>query len=457
VIRSTYVRIFLWFWLAIVGVGVAVFLITITSGSGPRGRRWLGRSVELYGRNAVDFYTHGGLPLLARYLDDIDEVAGVQAALVDPLGHDVTGRGIPFEAQDVLRQARARGETSVRPGLAWVGATVVPSDHGVYLFVARVYPLETFWRLGGLRVFLFRVTVALVSAGLLCLLLMRHIAAPIRALQIAAGRIAEGDLSVRATPAIGTRNDELADLAHDFDRMAERIEGLLQKQRELLGDISHELRSPLARLGVSLELARRGETQALDRMQVDLDRLETLIGQILVLTRLESLEGPRTDAPLNLGAILESVAADAEFEAGAEEKSVVLSRVEDCWLGGDAALLRSCFENVVRNAVRYTRPGTAVEINLELENNHSSRRATVLIEDHGPGVPADALPRLFEPFYRVSQSRDRSTGGSGLGLSIAQKIVALHGGTIVARNREPDGLSIKIELTARELPRNPNR
>jgi two-component system sensor histidine kinase CpxA len=247
-------------------------------------------------------------------------------------------------------------------------------------------------------------------------------------------------------------HDELADLAVDFDRMADRIQALLQEQQQLLGDISHELRSPLTRLSVCLELLRRGETDAVDRMQADLGRLDALIGEILTLTRLQTYGDRRTRAIVNLRSILESVVEDARFEGKEAEKSVRIAHADTCWLYGDPALLRSCFDNVVRNAIHYTKPHTDVSIALRLARERGSSSAHVLVADHGHGVPSEALPRLFEPFYCVSESRDRASGGSGLGLSIAQRIVLLHGGRIPARNPEGGGLEIEICLPANDQP-----
>jgi len=293
----------------------------------------------------------------------------------------------------------------------------------------------------------FKLLIALICTGLLCAILARHIAAPIRALQSAAARIADGDLSVRAMPSISPRSDELANLAWDFDRMAERIQGLLQKQQELLGDISHELRSPLARLNVSLELLRRGESDALDSMQTDINRLDVMIGQILTLTRLQVREGQKILIPVNLRAMVEGIAEDVRLEARSEEKSVVLSPADDCWVQGDAALLRSCIENVVRNAVRYTKPKTEVIIAVNRVDNGGARSARIVVSDHGNGIPQESLSRIFEPFYRVSEARDlRTGGGSGLGLAIAQRVAVLYGGNITARNQDSGGLEIDIEL-----------
>jgi signal transduction histidine kinase len=229
--------------------------------------------------------------------------------------------------------------------------------------------------------------------------------------------------------------------------MAERIQMLLQKQQELLGDISHELRSPLTRLNVSLELWRHREMDAVERMQTDLDRLEALIEQILTLTRLQVRENQKMFTTVNLRSIVEGVAEDAGFEGKKEGKSVVVAQADDCWLVGDPALLRSCIENVVRNAVRYTKPQTGVIMALTKVDQGSSAYARLMVADHGNGVPPESLSRLFEPFYRVSGSRDLGTGGFGLGLAIAQRVALLHGGRITAQNRDGGGLEIEIRLT----------
>jgi two-component system sensor histidine kinase CpxA len=439
--RTLFGKIFVWFWGTIAIVTVAMVLVTTLGGFQPINRRWMTRSMELYAKSSVDLYRQGGTPALQKYLDDA-EASGVQAALIDPRGNNIAGREIVPAAATLLARAQREHRTQIATRIAWTGACVVPTVEGDFIFVARALPLRGLFSAGEpWEGALFRMLVALVCAGLLCWLIARHISAPIRALQVAAQKIAEGDLSVRATPAIPSRNDELADLARDFDRMAERIQGLRQKQQELLGDISHELRSPLARMSVSLELIRRGDTGACERMQTDLDRLNEMIGEILTLTRLQAQQSRRLETAVNLRDVVNGVAEDANHEGWNDSKSVTITEAEDCWLDGDANLLRSCIENVVRNAIRYTKPQTAVEVALK---RSEGSMANVTVSDHGPGVPEEALPRLFEPFYRVSGARERASGGAGLGLAIAQKVVALHGGSIVARNREGGGLAVEI-------------
>ena len=449
-IRTIYTKIFLWFWGATTAVTVCVLTITAISGGTPEGRRWLAHTLEFYAQSSVEFYKNGGVERVNAYLDDLKKNAGMDAALIGPDGRAVGGRMMPPWTGDLEVEARMSNESKFRAGLRWAGAAVVVRPEGTYILVARIYPLRGYWRGYDLKVGLLRLAMAILAAGILCFLLARHIAAPIRALQTAAGKIADGDLSVRATPSIAPREDELADLAGDFDRMAERIESLLQKQKEMLGDISHELRSPLARLRVSTELARRGDREALESIDADISRLDELIGQILLLTRMQS-EDRKSKEPVNLMTVLEGVAKDARVEAAPEGKTVTLSATGNCNLTGYPMLLRSCFENIVRNAVKYTKPGTEVKIVAAEEAGPGGRMVRVEVADHGPGVPGESLTRIFEAFYRVSDSRERDSGGTGLGLAIAQKVALVHGGSIEACNRSTGGLAVIVRLPAQSV------
>jgi len=452
-IRGIYWKIFLWFCLAMFTMGAWMFLIGVVTHYQSLGPRWMTGVLDIYARTAVDIYLRGGTAQLAEYLDEIERSSRMRATLLDPQWHDILGRGVPPGAEDALAVARATGRTRfLVVGMRWRGAAVASTPRGDFVLVAQVLPYRGLFNASELQMPLMRLLLMFLLGGISSLVLARHLAAPIRGLQTAARRIADGDLSVRASPAISGRNDELADLAQDFDRMAERIQALLQKQQELLADISHELRSPLTRLSVYLELVRRGHSDAVERMQADLDRLDTLIGQILTLARLQTLNGRKVEHSIHLTSILGNVAEDARFEGQEQQKSVVLKRADDCWLLGDPALLRSCIENVVRNAVLYTKPQTDVVISLELVKNGGAASARIRVADHGDGVPPEALSQLFEPFYRVSESRDRKSGGSGLGLSIAQRIAVLHGGGIFARNRECGGLEVEIQLPAGSSP-----
>jgi two-component system sensor histidine kinase CpxA len=275
---------------------------------------------------------------------------------------------------------------------------------------------------------------------LLCYALAYHLSSPVLRLQRAVDRFGHGDLSARAET---KRADEIGQLARSFNHMAERIETLLVAERRLLLDISHELRSPLARLGVAIELARSGEDRdaLLDRIQKEADRLNTLIGELLQVTRAEGDPAQCQIAPVRLDQLVEDITDDCSIEAKARDCTLALASAPPLTFPGDAELLRRAIENIMRNAIRHAPPGTAVEVSLEADR----QSARIVVRDYGPGVPEESLERIFDPFYRVQTDRGRASGGTGLGLAIARRAVELHQGKLHARNAHP-GLLVTIEL-----------
>jgi two-component system sensor histidine kinase CpxA len=295
-----------------------------------------------------------------------------------------------------------------------------------------------------------RLLAVLITAGAVCYPLARYVARPLASLRAATQELAAGNLAVRVAPAVGRRRDELADLARDFDRMAERIEALMTSERRLLGDISHELRSPLARLHVALGLARQqaGDDQRpLDRIEREAERLNALIGQLLMLARLESGAMEPARESVDLAAIVRDVAEDADFEVRSRGRAVRVTATCECVAIGAPDLLRSAVENIVRNAVRHTREGTAVEVSMRAG---APRHVVITVRDHGSGVPDDLLPHIFHPFYRVGDARDRHSGGVGLGLTIADRTIRLHGGTVRADNEPDGGLVVELRIPVEE-------
>jgi two-component system, OmpR family, sensor histidine kinase CpxA len=454
-IRSIYAKIFLWFWVVALGAVAVVMLFTNLSGSYSRASLWMSLAGGVYARGSVDIYRNNGRAALAEYMSQVEGSHGIRATLLDPQNQDILGKGVPHDSTDIIREARETGQNQFRGGIVYTGASPVSTPQGTFVLVAQVHPWQVFENPALLGRMTLKFLVALLCTGFLCLIFARHIASPIRTLQSAAARIADGDLSVRAMPAIAPRSDELAKLARDFDRMAERIQDLLHKQRELLGDISHELRSPLTRLNVSLELLRHGDGDAIERMQTDINRLDELIGQVLTLTRLQMGEGQKVMTSVNLQSIVESVAEDARFEGQRDGKSVVVTHVETCLLAADPALLRSCIENVVRNAIRHTRQNTEVVISLDKVTIAVAPWAQITVTDHGNGVPRQSMSRLFEPFYRVSETGNSGANGFGLGLAIAQRVAFLYGGNITARNLDIGGLEMKIILPLKDSVQQP--
>ena len=294
-----------------------------------------------------------------------------------------------------------------------------------------------------IHLMLHDLVVFSVAGAIFCYFISRYLTKPLYKLGEAAASIAEGHLDTRADPSLTNRRDEVADLARNFDRMAEQIEALVTGQRRLLGDVSHELRSPLSRLTVALGLARQGPPEEaaenLERIGLEARRLDTLIGQLLALTRIDSGVDRGTATPFDLTNLVQEVASDGDFEARARNRSVTIAQADACMVSGFEELLRSAVENVVRNAIRHTAEGTAVEISLQCGNS----RALLRVRDHGPGVPESMLSEMFLPFRRVANS---NPDGAGLGLAIAERAVHVHQGTIRATNAPDGGLIVEIDL-----------
>ena len=289
------------------------------------------------------------------------------------------------------------------------------------------------------------VVAALIVSAAVCFLLARHLASPLRRVREASGRLAAGDLSARAGAALSSRRDEVGDVVRDFDVMADRLSLLVTSQKQLLSDISHELRSPLARLQVAVELARRkagpDAEKELNRIELEGTRMNEMIGQILTLARGDT-DKPAVSELFDLSDVVQRVAMDTDYEAGRTGRRVRVRLAPPATIRGDAALVASAIENVVRNGCRYTPEGTSVDVALKLNATH----AYVVVRDHGPGVPPEELQRIFLPFHRVSSSRDRASGGSGLGLSIAARAAAVHGGSVSAANADGGGLEVIFQL-----------
>ncbi|RYX81637.1 HAMP domain-containing protein [bacterium] len=294
---------------------------------------------------------------------------------------------------------------------------------------------------------IIRTVTLFLVAGAVCYVLALYLAAPVEALRSATEKLATGDLTARVGPRLGRRRDELADLGHDFDHMAQRLETSMTSQRRLLTDISHELRSPLARLAVALDLAQQDAgakaQPSLKRIDTEANRMGELISHLLTWTKLENGLDGIIEERFDLAAMLREIAADAGFEAQTKNAEVHLDSPPEIWIKGARSLLQRALENPVRNAVRYTRPQTSVHI--KVSPSYHPNLLTIVVQDQGPGVPQESLDHLFEPFYRVEGARDES-GGVGLGLSITQRAIESHGGQVQISNAQNSGLQVQIQL-----------
>src|SRR5690349_4273659 len=449
--RSLYLKIFIWFWLAMIIINVVLFAIFALTRPTPIRRSW--RDLAQVGPNAqkaAEIYEQSGAAALTSALQATEKASGVSATFFDENGKELSGRAIPPGTNELIsRAAESREiEFNVEGRDTLVARPIVSAKGQRYMYVAHI-PRPPFQL--GLQTQILRLLVILVIGGVFCFWLSRYLTTPILKLRTTTNELAEGNLGARVADKLTKRRDEVGQLGNDFNLMAERLESMVRAQQRLLGDISHELRSPLARLGVALGLARqRSGTEAngaLDRIERESDNLNEMISQLLELTRLESGTDGRKRSEIDLAALVREVADDADFEARSVNRSVQVVWTEQCSITGVEELLRSAIENVVRNAVRYTPEGTAVEVALHKQNGGSDNFAVISVRDRGNGVPDDALERIFRPFYRTEDARDRqSGGGTGLGLAITERAVRMHGGTVEATNAPGGGLSVKMKL-----------
>jgi two-component system sensor histidine kinase CpxA len=477
-------KIFGWFWGAMLLIGCALYLVVLTTPPDPMPRPWretASRLLASYANQSVLHWEHGGRAQTNAYFDALERDTQGHFWLFDTKGQELTGRPIPphipnsqllppperdprhlsrkripVETAEYLQKIALRAanqHTTVfqlaHPRIL-IGQNVLSPSGQRYILVGSLARPAFARVIAEPRRQMIGVLALAVLSTLVCYALARSLASPILALRQATQGLAAGDLSTRVASQIATRRDEIADLAHDFDAMAERIEILLTSQRRLLGDVSHELRSPLTRLSMALGLARHHAgngaedelVAAHERIAREKERLNELISQLLELVRIESGENGERPQKIDLTTLLHEIAEDADYEAQMTNRHVSLVRADACSIEGSQELLRRALENVVRNAVAYTKPGSTVEIGLTVRN----ACVCVLVRDHGPGVPAAALEKLFQPFYRVAEARDRQSGGVGLGLAITERAVRANRGTVTAHNAPDGGLQIEIRL-----------
>lgn len=434
--RTLFAKILLWFWctVAITVVGSAFISALSVSRNASDAEAPVMRLVRFQLEEARVAYDTGGRPALGAFLENVQKIYHAQGILTDDRGRDlVTGAN----RADLVQRARRRRPFQFFRTSTDMVARAADDGRFFYFYIVPSGPPGA-WFLTPDHIFMMLAAVAL------CYWLALEVTKPVRALQKAVERFGRGDLTARVN---STRKDELGQLARTFDRMAGRIETLLAAERRLLLDISHELRSPLARLGVAVELARSGDDleATLNRIQKESDRLNSLVGQLLQVTRAEGDPNSLRRNPVRLDVLLEQLVEDAGLEAAARGCTVEYRQREAVTVEGDPELLRRAVENVIRNAIRYSPKDSAIEISLAREHGN----ALVDVRDHGPGVPEEALPRLFDAFYRVETDRDRASGGIGLGLSIARRAIELHKGVIRARNAHP-GLDVQLMLPVGE-------
>jgi two-component system, OmpR family, sensor histidine kinase CpxA len=292
-----------------------------------------------------------------------------------------------------------------------------------------------------------RLSLSLVISFLCCWLLARSFTSPLIVIQKASRDIGKGKLTTRVTK-FNQRSDEFGDLARSFNKMAERLENNITAHQRLLGDVSHELRSPLTRLQLAIALAEKNidnkleQQKHLNRCETEADRLDEMIADVLTLSRLEHNQSAFVAEAIELSTLVSHVVNDCQYFATSQKVTITLKDETNFALLADSKLLASAISNIINNAVKYT-PNDQV-VTVELKEEHGN--ILLIVSDHGPGVPTEMIDKLFIPFFRVGDGRERSSGGIGLGLAIAQQAITLHQGKIIAENIKPTGLRVTISL-----------
>jgi signal transduction histidine kinase len=442
--RSLFFRIFIWFWGAVVLLAVtfAAFIVTTRFTESREHMHAFRRAMALSAKAAAVNYERAGV-------EGLREVIGVRDAsqnyifFFDKQPAELQGLSVPDDAQILARTVLAQSPQRCMNRAGWIGCGTTGSSGAPYVLVMR-------FRLGLLvspTEWAVLIPALMTAAGLVCFWLARYLTQPISRLRRLTGRFADGDLHARVEDyADFAHSEELQGLAHDFDRMAERIQALIERQKHLLWDISHELRTPLTRIGLAIGLVRQRvpdlPPKEFNRVDREIERLNQLIGQILTIARLESGTRQEDRQMVDMRELVEEVAGDGGLEADVEDITIRVECERPVRIHGSRELLRAAIENVLRNAIRHAPPASAVTIQLA----QAEDKISLTICDQGPGVSEGDLPHLFEPFFRSADARMNDPGGTGLGLAMTRRIVEWHGGSVTAQNRKPAGLLVTMEF-----------
>ncbi|WP_446743080.1 ATP-binding protein [Silvibacterium acidisoli] len=451
-------RIFFSFWIAtllMIGLVLIVGNLLPPTFLDRHDKRFAPESVTPMVNRMVNDYEIQGRAALSRDILDLPSPHRKAFYLFDQQGSPIyaqTGDYAFFAAlaQEVLSSGHSE---FIAFGMRMLYACPVTSATG-HRYVAVFTITVPFSRIVNLR-FWFNIALAMVPAAFVAFLLTLYITRPIIRLQNAAKRLADGDLHARAGPLrLKRRNDELADLAAGFDVMAARIQSLMTAQKRFVADVSHELGAPLTRMHLALALLRREfpveERSALNRIERETDKLSNLVQQLLLLASLEAGSVPAESLALvSIRVLCDSILEDAELEAAHAGQSLTGNR-EDIEILVFPNLLRRAIDNILRNALRYAHQGSEIELHCHVDRE--AGRVAIEVADRGPGVPEAMLRDIFRAFFRTAPGRETASGGTGLGLAIAAEAARMHGGSIVARNREHGGLSVVLTIPIRFSP-----
>ena len=469
-VSSFTIKLFIWFWLiAIISIASTRFISQQLSN-------------ETFNKAAIQTPTFSELKQLGKIKKhikryNVDTISALKNSPLQKLNNRPMNIWIKSENQAdaqslfllpgkhqqaiknyINNQQLDKAETHLFFHTRLVGPKLITIDEKQYqIFMSRKRHKKNFTQLLFQLPTWARFGIPTLISFILCLLLAKSFSRPIRAIQQAASDIGKGDFSTRVDK-VSKRSDELGQLATSFNSMAEQLEQHQSAQKRLLGDVSHELRSPMTRLQMALGLAQQEATteqareKYLQRCQIEIERLEKMVADVLSLSRLENtLQGLEVEE-INTSTLLDNIISDEQFTADNKAITITLNSSQEIVINADRSLITSAISNVLSNAVKYSPENSEIIVNA----TKTKQTLTLAIIDSGHGVPEEALPKLFSPFYRVNLARDRKTGGTGLGLAIAKQAIIAHQGTITAKNiidnqdnensHSVTGLSVIIEL-----------
>lgn len=448
--RSLYWKIFLSFWFAIILIIFGTVWITsqLAHRSALPEREQM--FMDSYANAAVATYESGKKLALLQWLNKIGVSRHMSLYLLASNGEIIGAKSPPKEVEIVSQNLMndQLGAGIFKSGKLLVSHEII-STSGTYYRLAAISekPIHHYFQIPWSGISLLIVFATFIS-GIICYLLSIYLTKPLRSLSLAAKSIATGKLSTRVGHFRGHNKDEIAELSDEFDSMAEQLETLIKSKERMLQDISHELRSPLARMNIAIELARNKTVHRADaelaRMELEISRLNLLIGEILDFARLEKSSAELNLSHVDMAELLNKIIFDANYECADKPERVHASIIEPCHLEVDPRLIHRAIENVLRNALHYSPDDQLVTVSLV--KNNAGQGIRINIQDKGPGVPENQLETIFHPFYRVDSSREKRTGGYGLGLAIASRAIKLHKGTIIATNNPEGGLLVQICL-----------
>ncbi len=446
--RSLYLKIFIWFWLVMILAVLCIAWLSFQFSQEKYLPLQQQNLISNYAVTALITYEINGKPGLQRWFTELEKRFSISAHLVDENGQDILAGQLNDREKKISEQIHQQIAPieAFRENNIIVSPLIHANNGNIYRLILTTPTLLQPLQYIHSRGLLYGLLIALVLSGFICYLLSIYLTKPLRILERASQQIAAGDLSVRVSQQLHYRQDEIGQLATEFDNMATKVQTMMLSERRLLQDISHELRSPLARLKIALEIARgktkNMATNELNRIELESERLNELIGEVLSLARMESPEFRLRKESFDMYHLLEELKQDCDYEHRGQQSRINLYGDKHSVMTADRKLIRSAIENILLNALRYTAENKAIEIHL----HHDEDEINLSIRDHGPGIDENKISQLFKAFYRVDDARTMDKGGYGLGLAIAAKSIALHHGHISAVNAIGGGLIINIDL-----------